>query len=75
VKKILILGADGFLGSNLAKSLLADKKYEIRAFDFFKDGISRNLAGFEKKLEIFPGNFLNRFDLKKALEAILRDAK
>ncbi|MDD5489277.1 MAG: NAD-dependent epimerase/dehydratase family protein [Candidatus Moranbacteria bacterium] len=68
--KILILGADGFLGSNLAKSLLADKKYEIRAFDLFKDGISRNLAGYEKKLEMFQGNFLNREDLRKALKGI-----
>lgn len=69
-QKILILGADGFLGSNLAKFLLADKKYEIRAFDFFKDGISRNLVGLEKKPEFFPGNFLNRSDLKKALESV-----
>lgn len=69
-KKILILGADGFLGSNLAKSLLADKEYEIRAFDLFKDGISRNLVGLEKKLDILPGNFLNRSDIKKALEEI-----
>jgi len=69
-KKILILGADGFLGSNLVKSLFADKKYEIRAFDLFKDGTSRNLAGFEKKLEIFQGNFLNQSDLKKALKGI-----
>ncbi|MFA5925322.1 MAG: NAD-dependent epimerase/dehydratase family protein [Parcubacteria group bacterium] len=69
-KKILILGADGFLGSNLAKSLLADGKYEIRAFDLFRDGISRNLAGLEKKLEIFPGNFLNREDIRRALRGI-----
>lgn len=69
-KNILILGADGFLGSNLAKSLLKDEKYKIRAFDLFKDGTNRNLAGFEKQLEIFPGNFLNRADLKKALEGI-----
>src|SRR4030042_4095031 len=67
---ILILGADGFLGSNLAKSLLTDDKYEIRAFDLFKDGVSRNLAGLEKKIEIFPGNFLNREDIKRALKGI-----
>lgn len=68
--KILILGADGFLGSNLTKSLLRDKKYKIRAFDLFKDGVSRNLAGLENKLEIFPGNFLNKEDVKKALMGI-----
>lgn len=68
--KVLILGADGFLGSNLAKSLLADGKFEIRAFDLFKDGLSKNLTKPEKDLEIFPGNFLNRADLKKALKGI-----
>jgi UDP-glucose 4-epimerase len=67
---ILILGADGFLGSNLAKSLIKDGKYKIRAFDLFRDGINRNLDGFEKKLEIFSGNFLNREDIKKSLDDI-----
>jgi len=69
-KNILILGADGFLGSNLAKSLAKDGKCKIRAFDLFKDGTNRNLVGLEKKLEIFPGNFLNRADLKKALKGM-----
>ncbi len=69
-EKILILGADGFLGSNLAKSMLKDGKYEIRAFDLFTDGVSRNLTGLEKKLEIFPGNFLNRVDIEKALKGV-----
>lgn len=66
--KILIFGADGFLGSNLVKSLLANGRYEVRAFDLFKDGMSRNLKGYEKKIELFPGNFLNREDLRKALK-------
>jgi UDP-glucose 4-epimerase len=70
VKKTLILGADGFLGSNLAKSLAGDKKFKIRAFDLFEAGVLRNLKGFEKDMEIFPGNFLNREDLRKALKGI-----
>ncbi len=68
--KILVLGADGFLGSNLTISLLKEKKYFIRAFDLFQDGKSRNLENYRDNLEIFQGNFLNREDLKSALVGI-----
>ena len=67
---ILVLGADGFIGSSLVKSLLKDKKYQIRAFDLFKDGHSKNLKEVENKIEIFSGNFLNRDDLKRSLQGI-----
>ncbi len=70
MKKILILGADGFLGSNLVFALLKDKKNEVRAFDLFKDGASQNLELVRKKIEIFQGNFLNKDDLRKALQGI-----
>jgi UDP-glucose 4-epimerase len=70
VKKILILGADGFLGSNLTKSLLKDGKYSIRAFDLFKDETLHNLKECKNEIEIFPGNFLNREDLRKALKGM-----
>lgn len=55
----------------MAKALKKEKKYFLRAFDLFKDGVSRNLAGFfDDNLEMFPGNFLNKDDLRKALEGI-----
>jgi len=66
-EKILVLGADGFIGSNLVRSFLRDEEYLIRAFDLFKDGQTRNLKEVQDKIEIFPGNFLNRDDIKKAL--------
>lgn len=69
-EKILILGADGFLGSNLIKALIKQGDYSLRAFDIFKNGESRNLEGVRGKIEIFPGNFLNREDLKKSLAGI-----
>ena len=67
--KILVLGADGFIGSNLVRSLLKDG-HVIRAFDLFKDGQSRNLQDIEDKIEIFAGNFLNNDDIKRALDNI-----
>ncbi|EKE19389.1 MAG: UDP-glucose 4-epimerase [uncultured bacterium] len=67
---ILVLGADGFIGSNLIKSLLRDNEYAIRAFDLFKDGQSRNLENIKEDVEIFPGNFLNKDDLRTALKGI-----
>lgn len=65
--KILILGADGFIGSNLIRSLLKEKIYYIRAFDLFKNGRSSNLEDIKNKIEIFSGDFFNRENLKKAL--------
>jgi UDP-glucose 4-epimerase len=69
-KRVLILGADGFLGSNLAKSFQGDGKYKIFAFDLFKDGISRNIESFDENLVMVQGNFLNREDIKKSLNGI-----
>ncbi len=67
---ILVLGADGFIGSNLIKKLLKKNKYKIRAFDLFKDGKTKNLKNIENKIEIFSGNFLNRNDLRNALKDV-----
>jgi len=69
-KKILILGADGFLGSNLTESLVKEKKYQIRAFDLLPDGLSRNLEHLREKIEIFPGNFLNEYDIVRAVSGM-----
>jgi UDP-glucose 4-epimerase len=69
-KRVLILGADGFIGSNLVKSLQRDAKYKIFAFDFFKDGFVRNIETFDENLVMVQGNFLNRDDIKKSLKGI-----
>ena len=67
---ILILGADGFIGSNLVESLHKEKHYKIFAFDLFKDGISKNIPSFDEDLVMVQGNFLNINDLRNALKGI-----
>lgn len=65
---VLVLGADGFIGSHLVDSLLA-AGHVVRGFDRFPDGIGRNL-GPHPRLEMVQGDFLNRHDLGMALEGI-----
>jgi len=67
--KILVLGADGFIGSNLIKRLIQRKDVDLVAFDLFTDGKIRNLD-FSENLEFFSGNFLNRDDIQRALEGV-----
>lgn len=69
-EKILILGADGFIGSNLAKALQKENIYKIFAFDLFRGGISRNICSFDENLIMVPGDFLNKEDIKSALRGV-----
>lgn len=65
--KCLILGANGFIGSHLVDSLVK-AGHDVRAFDRF----SANISKFEPspRIEIVIGDYLNRADLKGALEGI-----
>jgi UDP-glucose 4-epimerase len=68
-EKILVLGADGFIGSNLVKSLLKRSNTEVVAFDLFRNGKAKNLMPAEN-LTLFAGNFLNRNDIERAVDGI-----
>ena len=65
---VLVLGADGFIGSHLCDALRSDG-YSVRAFDRFPGGAARNLAP-ASDLEIAQGDFLNRSDLEAALKGV-----
>lgn len=65
--KCLVLGADGFIGSHLVDKL-AQQGHDIRAFDRFAQKKHRFLDS--DKIEIMPGDFLNRHDLRQALQGM-----
>lgn len=67
--RCLVLGANGFIGSHLVDALI-DKGHFVRCFGRYKSG-SVNFASSEPpSVEIFRGDFLNRNDIKKALDGI-----
>lgn len=68
MSKCLVLGANGFIGSHLVDQLIEQGEY-IRAFDRFGDSEARFMPN-DKKIEIFPGNFLNKNDLSQALNGV-----
>jgi UDP-glucose 4-epimerase len=66
MSKVLVLGANGFLGSHLVDALAA-KGNQVRAFGHFSDA-----PVFESvdNVEIFSGDFLNRGDLAAAVNGM-----
>jgi len=64
--KVLVLGANGFIGKNLIKQLLRDG-YFIRAFD--NAFVDSEYAGVDN-IETIQGDFLNKSDLDSVLSNI-----
>lgn len=71
-KKILVTGADGFIGSHLTE-MLVEKGYEVRAFVYYN---SFNSWGWldqadqkiKDSLEIFSGDIRDPYGVKKAMK-------
>lgn len=67
-ERVLVLGANGFIGSHLVDRLAAEG-YAVRAFGRFKDKISFNES---PDVEIFNGDFLNHNDLEQSLIGVAK---
>jgi UDP-glucose 4-epimerase len=67
--KIVVLGADGFIGKHLVKRLAANKSDKVIAFDRFSAYKATGTEPFADlpNVEIMTGNFFNRGDLYEAL--------
>ena len=67
--KILITGGAGFIGSNLAETLLAGG-HSVRILDNFCTGDSRNLEGLNGDLEVMKGDITSSEDCARACEGV-----
>lgn len=67
IMKCLILGANGFVGMNLCKGLLANR-YSVRTFSRHAFNPDFTLEG--SKIEEYVGDFLNVGDLRLALKGV-----
>lgn len=69
MKKILITGATGFIGSQLIYALLKNKSNKIRIFIREQSNLVR-LKPVLSKLEVYKGDYYNDADVDKSLKGI-----
>ena len=74
MKKVLVTGADGFIGSHLVEFLL-EKGYKVRAFVFYNSFNTWGwLDSFTKEqldqIEIFPGDIRDPNGVREAMKGI-----
>lgn len=67
-ERVLVLGANGFIGSHLVDRLVEDG-YAVRAFGKFKDAVLFNES---PDVELFTGDFLNQNDIEVSLSGVSR---
>lgn len=69
MSRIVILGADGFIGRHLVTKLAEDRSNTVVAFDRFSAYQTGSDRPFENyaNVEVVPGNFFNREDLAAVL--------
>lgn len=74
MRKVLVTGADGFIGSHLTE-LLVNKGYDVRAFVYYNsfnnwgwlDTFSKELLN---KIEVFAGDIRDPNGVRKAMEGV-----
>ena len=70
MKKVLVIGAAGSIGSCLIKYLLSEGKYEITALDLKTKNVYKRLHKYRHRINIVYGDVLDR----NLLEPLVKDA-
>lgn len=70
--RLLVLGANGFIGKHLTRKLAQNSSNSIVAFDRFSDYKTTEINPFHEfsNVSIFSGDFSNRFDVLSAVQDI-----
>lgn len=74
MKKVLVTGADGFIGSHLTE-MLVEKGYEVKAFNYYNsfnnwgwmDTFSKETLN---EIEIFSGDIRDPYGVKEAMKGV-----
>ncbi len=71
MSRILVTGGAGFIGSNLAETLL-EQGHEVRVLDNFSTGKRENLAGAAPHLEVMEGDIRDLETVRRAVSGVER---
>ena len=74
MKKVLVTGADGFIGSHLTESLL-EKGYEVKAFAYYNsfntwgwlDSLPKEMLN---EIEVFTGDIRDPNGVREAMKGV-----
>lgn len=69
MKRFLITGGAGFIGSNLAERLL-ERGDSVRILDNFSTGRMESIEGFRKDLEVIEGDVRDRETVRQAMKGV-----
>jgi len=70
MKKVLVTGGAGFIGSNLVDALLANGGYEVRVLDNFSTGHRANLAHCISSIDLIEGDMRDMEVVETAVQDI-----